>query len=307
MPTERQTVATQAGLASDKKLGYDGGESSIGKSAESPGPVMSSGSSRTALISSAIGRLSHGVGRWSRHGLNLLFPPRCAYCDAELCHPGDDDLLMCDRCRGALGPDDWAYCLRCGAQASPGEPAPESCDMCRSARLKFDTVVSMGAYRSELGRAVLRMKQPAGDLLSAAIGRLYRLRRGADLAALSPDVVVPVPMFWARRLARGTNSPDILAECLARHLSVPLVQGMLVRCRNTLPQASLKPGPRFANVRQAFRLRAGYDFEGMRVVLVDDILTTGATASEIAGLLKRAGASLVAVAVAARGVGDRSF
>src|SRR3990172_8649373 len=185
VPTERQTVATQAGLASDKKLGYDGGESSIGKSAESPGPVMSSGSSRTALISSAIGRLSHGVGRWSRHGLNLLFPPRCAYCDAELCHPGDDDLLRGDRCRGALGPDDWAYCLRCGAQASPGEPAPESCDMCRSARLKFDTVVSMGAYRSELGRAVLRMKQPAGDLLSAAIGRLYRLRRGADLAALS--------------------------------------------------------------------------------------------------------------------------
>jgi len=267
---------------------------------------MSTGSRQNSSIRSAVGRLSHVFTGWRRCGLNLLLPPRCAYCTAE----GplvEDELLLCDECREALGPEDWAYCLRCGAAASPEGPAPRSCEMCHTARLKFDTVVSMGDYRSELGRAVLRMKQPVGDTLSAAVGRLYWLRRGAKVASLRPDIVVPVPMFWARRLSRGTNSPDILAESLARRLRVPLVQGVLVRSRNTLPQASVRPGPRFANVRRAFRLSTTYDLDGLRAVLVDDILTTGATASEIAALLKRAGASMVAVAVLARGVGGHTY
>ncbi len=252
---------------------------------------------------SAAGCLSRCVARWRTRGLNLLFPPRCAYCDAELSLV-EDDLLLCDRCRGALAPKSGTYCLRCGAPLSTDQPAPESCEMCEGVRLKFDRVVSLGTYRSQLREAVLRMKQPRGELLSAAMGRFYWLRRGADLSAVSPDVVVPVPMFWRRRLARGTNSPDILAECLARRLHVPLEPRMLVRSRNTAPQSSLKPRERRRNVRGAFRLRAGYALDGLGVVLVDDVLTTGATASEIAGLLKRGGASRVAVAVLARGIGD---
>jgi len=110
-------------------------------------------------------------------------------------------------------------------------------------------------------------------------------------------------MFWTRRLVRGTNSAEILAEVLAGQLQVPLARGMIVRCRNTLPQARLKPRERFANVRGAFRVRAGYAWDGLRVVLVDDILTTGATASEVAGVLKRAGVARVAVVVLARGTG----
>jgi len=176
--------------------------------------------------------------------------------------------------------------------------------MCDGARLKFDAAVSLGPYRSELGRAVLRMKRAAGDTLAAAMGRLLYLRRGGDVAALRPDLVAPVPMFWTRRLVRGTNSAEILAEVLADQLHVPLARGMIVRCRNTLPQARLKPRERFANVRGAFRVRAGYAWDGLRVVLVDDILTTGATASEVAGVLKRAGVSRVAAVVLARGTGD---
>jgi ComF family protein len=256
-----------------------------------------------ATTSSVADRLSRWVARWRTCGLNLLFPPRCAYCDAEL-SVVEDDLLLCDPCRGALAPENWAYCLRCGAAVSTDQPAPDSCEMCQGVRLKFDRVVSLGTYHSELREAVLRMKRPRGELLSAAMGRLYWVRRGADVSALSPDVVVPVPMFWRRRLARGTNSPDILAECLARRLHAPLAPRMMARSRNTAPQSSVKPRERRRNVRGAFRLRAGYALDGFRVVLVDDVLTTGATASEIAGRLKQAGASLVAVAVLARGIGD---
>jgi ComF family protein len=251
------------------------------------------------------GYLSGWSRRWRRSTLNLLFPPRCVYCDADFASGQDDlaDGLLCGECRSALASEGWVSCRRCGAGVSADEPAPRSCGLCEGRRLAFDAAVSLGDYRSELGRAVLKMKRPNGDMLSAALGRLLCLRRAADLAAYRPGVVVPIPMFWIRRLLRGTNSPDILAECVARHLQVPLAQPMLVRCRNTSPQRALAPRERFANVRGAFRLRAGYALEGLRVLLVDDILTTGATASEIARLLKRAGASWVAVAVLARGMG----
>lgn len=99
---------------------------------------------------------------------------------------------------------------------------------------------------------------------------------------------------------RGTNNPDILARQIARHLGVPDEPSLLIRRRDTLPQADLPPGRRFENVRGAFRIRAGYDIRGARVVLVDDVLTTGATSSEAAKTLKRAGAQAVVVAVIAR-------
>lgn len=266
---------------------------------------MSTRAFQTGLISPVRNRLSRWSAWWGRRGLNLLFPPRCAHCDADL--PDlEDGVLLCSDCRDTLAPDDWSYCLRCGAPAPPGVKAPESCPICRRVRLDFDAVVSLGLYRSELGGAVLTMKHPKGDPLSLALGRLYCRCRGDAVAALRPDVVVPVPMFWARRLIRGTNSPDILAECLAHDLQVPLARGTLYRCRNTLPQTSLRPKDRFKNVRDAFRLRKGYDWDESRVLVVDDVLTTGATCSQAASVLKRAGASMVAVAVLARGTGDDS-
>ena len=232
----------------------------------------------------------------------MLFPPRCVDCDADL--PGTEDgLLLCGDCRKALCPALWVGCPRCGAAAATDPLQPGSCPSCSGFRLRFDTVVALGGYRDQLRSAVLRMKRPAWESLSTAMGALYCDRRGQELSALGAEMVVAVPMHWFRRLVRGTNSPDILAARLARRLGVPVVRGMLFRCRNTLPQVNLPPGERFQNVRGAFRLRAGYDLRGVRVILVDDILTTGATCSEAAGVLKEAGASMVGVAVLARSEG----
>ena len=186
----------------------------------------------------------------------MLFPPRCANCDAEMPR-GREDWLLCGRCRGALGPEDWACCPRCGAGMVGRADASAHCHRSPAGQLWFDRVVPLGPYRDALRGAVLKMKRRAGDPLSAAIARLVARRKGAVLAGLDPDLVVAVPMYWVRRLLRGTNSPEILARHLARHLRVPLARGMLVRCRNTLPQADLPPRRRFQNVRGAFRLRAG--------------------------------------------------
>jgi len=111
-----------------------------------------------------------------------------------------------------------------------------------------------------------------------------------------------VPMHWRRRWQHGTNSAALLAEQLARRLRVPLAVGLLRRDRNTLPQFSLPPSERPANVRSAFSVRPSYHLDRACVLVVDDILTTGATCSEASRVLRRAGATHVAVAVVGRTV-----
>ena len=268
------------------------------------GRMMAIGFWRTVSIRLLASHLRRWAGVWRRTALNLVFPPRCVQCDADLA-PEDDDLLLCPGCRERLGPREWPCCRRCGAAASEDLPAQERCTLCEKSRLHFDTVLPLGAYRDDLRSVILRMKRRQGEPLSKAMGQLYTARRGSQLASLRADMVVPIPMHWLRRLVRGTNNPEILAECLGRHLGVPVATGALVRCRNTIRQPKLPPHKRFENVRGAFRLAPGYDFHDARVLLVDDVLTTGATCSEAARVLKQAGASAVAVAVLARAERDK--
>jgi predicted amidophosphoribosyltransferase len=164
-------------------------------------------------------------------------------------------------------------------------------------------VFPVGPYKTELRAAVLRTKQATQEPLAAVLGQLLWDLRAAEMAAFRPDLVAPVSMHWVRRLARGTNGPEILADVLAQRLNLPAELRLLRRTRRAFVQGSLPPGKRAANVRGTFALRRGYRLEGARVLLVDDILTTGATSHEAARILRKAGATAVAVAVIARGEG----
>ena len=198
-----------------------------------------------------------------------------------------------------------ACCGRCGA-VLPGEFVPAGqCAACKDFSLEFDAVYPLGRYQGALRELVLQTKRLPAEALSLTIGRLLAQRLGEKLAMFRADAVLPVPMHWAKRFCRGVNSPELLADGLARKLGVPVVC-TLVRCRYTSPQKDLLPRERFRNVRGAFRLRRAdrQRWQGSRLLLVNDILTTGATCSEAARLLKRAGAAAVAVAVVARADGS---
>jgi ComF family protein len=154
---------------------------------------------------------------------------------------------------------------------------------------------------------VLRTKRLSHESLTKALGRLLADRRGAELAQFRPDLIVPIPMHWWRRLWRGVNNTEILAEELGRRLGKPVARRLLVRRRPTRPQKDLLLPERFANLRNAFRLRRGHRqaaaparWQDSHILLVDDILTTGATSSEAARVFKQAGAGAVAIAVLAR-------
>jgi ComF family protein len=150
--------------------------------------------------------------------------------------------------------------------------------------------------------AVLAIKHAPAEPLAVGLIELLWSVRCRELAQLGATVVVPMPMHWIRRLERGANAPEILADRLARRLAVPM-RPLLARRRHTVPQSSLAPQARLTNLRNAFGLRSGRDCRGARVLLVDDVLTTGATCCEASKVLLRGGAASVAVAVLARAEG----
>jgi ComF family protein len=168
----------------------------------------------------------------------------------------------------------------------------------------FDQTIAVGLYAGRLRELLLRMKQAEGDPLSLAMGQLIWRQRSDRFVEAPPHVIVPIPLHWRRRLAHRTNSAALLAEVLASHLRLPLAAGLLRRRRHTTRQFDLTPPQRWKNVRNAFAVRSGYHLKKAHVLVVDDILTTGATASEAARALRKAGAEQVTVAVVARAIGE---
>lgn len=245
-------------------------------------------------LATAGGRLA----RWFRSAsLDLLYPPACSGCGAEMA--ASRPAPFCDACLARLQFLRGATCRKCGSPV-PGSESRPNCVRCAGTKLWFDGAVALAEYEGLLRDWLLRMKDDSGEMLALAVAELIWQEQAQRLNEASADVVVPVPMHWRRRLLRGTNAPTTMAERIAGHLGVPMSADLLRRTRHTQPQFSVPPSERRSNVRNAFAVRSGYHVEGARVLLVDDILTTGSTCSAAARALKQSGAAYVSVVVAAR-------
>ena len=245
------------------------------------------------------------AARAARSVVDLVFPPRCVWCGSEP-NGGPDwaaEGLLCPECAEQLGPKHRNACRRCGGDVPPETPHPDLCAWCRNAQLHFDSVVALGNYHGPLQNVVAAMKAPAGGTLAEALARLLFERHEAEFRRLRPDFAVPVPLYWGCRLGRGVDGAETMARALAGRLRLPMPPRLVVRSRRTEPQKGLPPRARFRNVRDAFAVRANYHLEDACALVVDDTLTTGATCSEIAWVLKQSGAAVVHVAVLARAQG----
>lgn len=234
-------------------------------------------------------------------GLDLLLPPVCNFCGVDLPSPAEPPLL-CQTCREAFLTLRGAACRRCAMPLAPGTP-DDGCPHCRGRRYRFDAAIAMGVYRGELRDAVIRMKRRVHEALTLSMGYLLADCLREALADNPPDLVVPVPAHWLKQWWRGFNGPDLLTEAVGRRLNLPWADDVLRCRRRTRKQGTLLPSERAGNVRNAFAFRSSYNVSGARLLLVDDIMTTGSTASEAARTLRKAGAAGVTVAVVARGAG----
>lgn len=240
---------------------------------------------------------------WFAAGLGLVFPPQCASCHAEL-GINHGPYGLCLDCQAALVITRTPACPQCGCTV-PALPADAfRCFECLRHPQRFSAVVRAGRYDQTLRDCILRMKSEHEEPLAAALGVWMAELCGAELAAHRPDLVVPIPLHWRKRLWRGVNSPEVVAAALARRLKAPFSTWRLIRQRDTSPQGTLSRAARQDNVRGAFLVR-GARLTGQRVLLVDDVLTTGATAGEAAAVLLRHGAESVIVAALARAEGVR--
>lgn len=237
---------------------------------------------------------------------NLLYPRVCAFCHRELDRaetPGAraGSGSVCAACRARLVPPVENACLRCGAplgryvHSSP----TGGCSHCRKHPFAFQKLIRLGTYRGDLRRACLRIKRANGAPLAAALAELLVEREGG-LRTEHYDLVIPIPQHWLQRIKRPHNPAATLATVLSRRLKLPLATHILAKARDTRSQKRLTPTERRANLQHAFRVSRSAGLRNARVLLVDDILTTGATASEAARTLRRAAARSITVAVVGR-------
>jgi ComF family protein len=195
------------------------------------------------------------------------------------------------------------FCVSCRTPFANSFPLDASgrCALCRSNLQGFDAAYSFGTYEGALRELIHlfkydRIRTLAGSLADHLVAAYPREERF--------DAVVPMPLHWFRRWRRGFNQSALLAGEIGRRCGVPVVKAVR-RVRATPSQAGHSNTRRRANVRGAFAPARAGSVKGLRVLLVDDVMTTGATASSCARALKRAGASYVAVLTLARA--DRRF
>ena len=240
-----------------------------------------------SLGTSTVRTISHAL-------FSLVFPDSCRVCGEALREVAR--YPVCPKCIAepeALSAE--FFCASCRTAFQNAFPLDEDgrCALCRAGLRGFDAAYSFGAYEGVLRQLIHLYKygkvRPLSRPLSALLTRALPREEAFD-------AIVPVPLHWQRRLQRGFNQAGLLARGLSRVTGIPVV-GALRRVRSTSTQAGLSNRLRRQNVTQAFR---SLDVSGKRILLIDDVMTTGATGAACALALKQAGARRVALLTVAR-------
>ena len=228
--------------------------------------------------------------------VSLLYPPVCTLCGGKT-RAGE---YLCERCEAKATPIVAPFCQQCSEPFEGAIATAFTCANCAHRTIYFDAAVA--AYR---GRGIVRQiihdfKYGRQIHLRHLVARwLYGAFDDERLRGRTFDMIVPVPLHPTRQRERGFNQASLLAELLTAQISIPC-KPLLKRVRYTTTQTALDRAERMENLHNAFRLRRNANVRGLRVLLIDDVLTTGSTLSECARILKRSGAISVYAATAAR-------
>lgn len=234
------------------------------------------------------------VNSWLEPLLEALFPQQCLLCR----QPSHQSRPLCTDCRASL-PLNRCACEQC-ALPLPNHAVPGAlCEACLEGQRDFDRILAPLVYSPGVRQLIGAWKYRRQTLLTPLLAELWL---NSQPHPLDCDLLLPVPLHWRRYLWRGFNQAELLAgalQCAHPALTaIPLLRHGLRRRRHSPSQASLDADARAANLSATFQLRA--EVTGLRVAVIDDVVTTGTTAQELAGLLKDSGATEVQIWCLAR-------
>jgi len=227
---------------------------------------------------------------------SLLYPPSCTICAASV----DLDEYLCAECESKVSRIVPPFCNKCSEPFDGAITTTFACANCAHRTLYFEAAVSAFRSRGIVRHVILNFKYGRQIHLRHLVARwLVAAFDDERLRERRFDAIVPVPLHPARQRERGFNQAALLAEWVSSHLALPL-RAALQRIHYTTTQTAFDRSERMQNLRGAFRLRKKADVRNLRVLLIDDVLTTGSTLSECARILREGGAQSVYAATAAR-------
>lgn len=237
--------------------------------------------------------------------LDLVYPPCCLVCGARM-----SEGVFCAECRQSIKPIPPPFCDRCGAPITPDR---QVCAVCEEGHEPpFAWSQALGQYTGTLRDAVHRLKyhgkrslaEPLGQMLAASMDIAPSPLLPADPAPGQPafDAVIPVPLDAWRMRQRGFNQAEKIARVVARERGWRLQTDLLARVRRTPSQTALSSEARAENVHGAFTAHFPHQLTGLNILLVDDVITTGATVRACAEAARAAGAARICVVALARGL-----
>lgn len=241
----------------------------------------------------AIGR---GVRQLSALALNSVLPPRCLACGGTVERPG----ALCSPCWQGIDFLAPPHCALCGLPFAFESGPAALCGACTRERPAFDRARAVMRYDDHSRGLVLGFKHADRTEGASAYGA-WLARAGQELLA-EAELIVPVPLHWRRLFTRRYNQAALLAQALGRQARLPVAPDVLRRRRHTVSQGRLSAAARARNVAGAFAVHPAKQamLRDRRVLLIDDVMTTGSTVSACSRTLRQAGASAVDVLVLAR-------
>lgn len=216
--------------------------------------------------------------------LDLLFPPLCLVCGKS------SQSYLCLECIKKINFIKPPFCRTCGIPLSEAE---NQCNECCNREYFFDFARSVGIFDGILREAVHALKFDCNVMLAEPLGKLMAQHYAETHLIGMVDIVVPVPIHRLRMNERGFNQSVELSRIFCDYTSLRLEPNALVKSKETCDQVGLPEEERFANIEGAFSVAEPDAIAGSRVLLIDDVFTTGATLNEAARALRGAGASAV--------------
>lgn len=244
--------------------------------------------------------VASGAREWLNALLGLVYPEVCQLCGSARATP--QECFVCSDCLAKVRFIEPPFCARCGLPY-PGEITHAfECANCKELDWPFVSARSAVIAKAGVLEILHRYKYGRAFWFEPLLGRFLVERAESELRAGRWDCLVPVPLYPARQREREFNQAERLAERLSAATGIPVNSGCLRRVLPTRTQTVLSRTERLANVRRAFALCRGAEVKDRRIVLVDDVFTTGATTGACAGVLRDAGSGDVCVWTVARGI-----